>query len=68
MEYLKITNLLVGVGGMVLTFSRVSRYYTWIFYFKVYNTAIQISSKKRKFKCFWWLAPQKTENSFFLEN
>ena len=38
------------------------------FYFKDYNSAIQISGRKRTFKRFWWLAPQKTENGTFLEN
>ena len=42
---------------MVLNFGGVSRYYTWVFNFKGYNTVIQISGKKRKFKSFWWLAP-----------
>ena len=50
-----------GVGGTVLVFGGV-------FYFKDYNTAIQISGKKLKFKCFWWLAPQKTGNGTFLGN
>ena len=42
---------------MVLNFGGVSRYCTWAFNFKGYNTVIQISGKKRKFKSFWWLAP-----------
>ena len=44
------------------------RYYSWVFYFKDYNTAIQISGKKRNFQRFWWLVPQKTENGFFSGN
>ena len=53
---------------MVLIFGGVSRYCTSVFYFKDYNTAIQISDKKRKFKCFWWVAPQKFGDGTFLEN
>ena len=56
------------VEGMVLTFGVASRYCTWVFYFKDYNTKIQISDKKRNFKPFWWLTPRKTENDTFLEN
>ena len=58
-------SLSVEVGDMALIFGRISRYCALVFYFKDYYTAIQISSK---FKHFWWLAPQKTENGFFLEN
>ena len=42
------TVLYIGVGGMVLVFGWVSRYCTWVFYFKDYNTAIQISVKRKK--------------------
>ena len=38
------------------------------FFISNYNTAIQVSGKKRMFKRFWWLATQKTENDTFLEN
>ena len=41
-----------GVGGIVLIFGRVSRWYTWIFYFKDYNTAIQISGTKKEVQTF----------------
>ena len=53
---------------MVLTFGVASTYCTWVFYFKDYNTKIQIPDKKRNFKRFWWLTPRKTENDTFLEN
>ena len=51
--------------GYGIFFGGVSRYCTWAFCFKDYKTAIQISSKKRKFKRFRWLAPQETENILF---
>ena len=38
----------MGVGGMVLTFGGVSRYGTWVFNFKDYNTAIQISGETKE--------------------
>ena len=53
---------------MVLIFHKAPKYCTWVFYFKDYNTTIQISSRKKKFKRFWWLAPHKSEYSTFLEN
>ena len=40
--------VLVGVEGMVLIFGGVSRYCTWAFYFKDYNTKIQILGKKKE--------------------
>ena len=38
----------MGVGGMVLTFGGVSRYGTWVFTFKDYNTATQISGETKE--------------------
>ena len=34
---------------------------------KITTQQLHISGKKRKFKRFRWLAPQKTENGTFLE-
>ena len=48
MGWVFFTVLYIGVGGMVLIFGWVSRYCTWVFYFKDYNTAIQISVKRKK--------------------
>ena len=54
---------------MVLTFGGVSRYCTWVFYFKVYNTAIQISGKKKEVKVFLEVSTTKNwGNDTFLEN
>ena len=49
---------------MALVFCGISRFCTWVFYFKDYNIK-QISGKKMKFRHFWWLAPQKAENGTF---
>lgn len=57
--------MILGVGSMILIFGGVSRFCTWVLYFKDYNRTIHISSEKRKFKHFWQLAPQQTENSTF---
>ena len=67
-EFLRISLLIVGVGGMILILGGISRNCPRVFYFKDYNAAIHISGKKRKFKRLWWLAPQKTRNETFLEN
>ena len=52
----------LGVEGMVLICGRVSRFCTWVFYFKDYKKT-QISG--RNFRHFWQLAPQKSENGTF---
>ena len=53
--------------GVVLNFGEVSRYCTWVLYFKDYNNNTDFR-QKNKFKHFWWLAPQEAENGTFLEN
>ena len=46
MFLLSKNEVVVGVEGMVLIFGGVSRYCSWVFYFKDYNTTIQIPCKK----------------------
>ena len=60
--------MMVESADIVLIFCGVSRYYTWVFYFKDYNTARQISGRNRQSDRVWWLVTQKTENDTFLEN
>ena len=35
---------------------------------KIITQQYRFQAEKRKFECFWWLAPQKTENGTFQDN